>query len=49
MNILLSASLDFNVIVWDVNKENYQAKFEHSSMVTSISFCPNVFLIEILE
>ena len=42
MNIVLTAGLDSNVILWDVNKEQPQAKFEHSSMVTSISFCPNV-------
>jgi WD40 repeat protein len=40
-HILLSASLDHSVIMWDINKDSSLYKFDHSAMVTCIDFCPN--------
>lgn len=39
---MLSASLDHSVIMWDIHQDNSLMKFEHSAMVTCISFCPIV-------
>lgn len=40
--MLLSASLDKTVILWDVDKEFYINIFEHPAIVSAISFCPTV-------
>jgi len=40
-NIILSASLDKSILMWDLTKDTYIHKFEHSNMVTCLSFCPN--------
>ena len=41
---LLSASLDYNVILWDISLSqgnNLLHKYQHNDMVTSVSFSPN--------
>jgi WD40 repeat protein len=38
--VLLSASMDHLVIMWNINNSGPVMKFVHSSVVTSISFCP---------
>ena len=40
--IILSASLDKTVILWDLNTECFIHKFNHINMVTCVEFCPNV-------
>ena len=47
--LLLSASLDHYVILWDISKKenNIIKKFDHSDVITSISFSPthpNIFI-----
>jgi WD40 repeat protein len=38
--VLLSASLDYSVILWSLDTQFPITKFNHSSNVTSVSFCP---------
>ena len=44
---LLSASIDYFVILWDINEKKIIKKYKHNDMVTSISFHPfdeNIFI-----
>lgn len=40
-NLLLSASVDHYVILWDIHREKYLKKLYHNDMVTCLSFSPN--------
>jgi WD40 repeat protein len=40
--LILTASLDHFVILWNINNTTAYMKFLHSSMVTCISFCPSI-------
>lgn len=54
-NLLLSASLDYSVILWDISSEEnncFIRKFEHSDIVTSVcfhTFFKNVFVSGCLD
>ncbi len=37
---MLTASLDFSVLMWNIDLEFPLQKFLHSSTVTGVSFCP---------
>lgn len=46
---MITGSLDHHVILWDISKSEYIFKFDHLSIVTCITFCPNVIFIIIKQ
>jgi len=39
-NLLITASIDKSVILWDITQSNYIRKFDHPGIVSCVCFCP---------